>query len=129
MASASASASASEPVPVPVVHSECGEIGSDDPTSGKEHCILMRQVTRTKSQAVADTLYDTKVNPYESFENPIPPIDRLVFLSYILFALICLCILPLFLTRLSNVRRNTILVFAFSLILLLTLLQKRDGGR
>lgn len=126
---APAPAPAPVPVPVPVVHPDCGEVGSDDSSSGKEHCILMRQVTETKSQAVADTKYDTKVNPYEAFENPIPPIDRLVFLSYILFALICLCILLLFLTRLSNIRRNTLLVIAFSLILLLTLLQKRDGGR
>lgn len=122
-------ASVPAPVPVPVVHPDCGEIGSDDIASGKEHCILMRRVTQTKTQAVADTKFDTKVNPYESFENPIPPIDRLVFLSYILFALVCLCILILFLTRLSNLRRNTVLVIAFSLILLLTLLQKRDGGR
>jgi hypothetical protein len=117
---------------VPVAHSECGEVGSDDPVTGKPQCILMRQVTHTGAQAKSDTIFDSKVNPYgkeeekEPFENP-TQLDRLVFLSYVLFFLILTCIAIIFISKLSGIRKNTILIFAFILILLLALLQKRDG--
>jgi len=114
------------PVAVPVAHDECGEAGSDDPVTGKPQCILMRQVTKTGAQATADTHYDTKENPYESFENPLP-MDRLVFLSYVLFFVVLLCFAGIFLSKVSPLRKNILLIFAFILILLLTLLQKRDG--
>ena len=116
---------------VPVAHDECGEVGSDDPVTGKPQCILMRQVTHTGAQAKSDTIFDSKVNPYgkeeaEPFENP-THLDRLVFLSYVLFFLILTCIAIIFISKLSGIRKNTILIFAFILILLLALLQKRDG--
>jgi hypothetical protein len=111
---------------VPVEHPECGQAGSDDPVTGKPQCIVARNVAVVNTQSSADTLYDSKVNPYESFENPTPPIDRLVFLSYILLLLILTCITIVFTSSLSGVRKNTILIFAFLLILLLALLQKRD---
>jgi hypothetical protein len=114
-------------VPVPVAHQECGEVGADDPLTGKPQCILMRQVTQTGAQASSDTLYDTKENPYETFENPPLPMDRLVFLSYVLFLAILLCLMGIFFTRISPLRKNTLLIFAFTLLLLLTFLQKRDG--
>jgi hypothetical protein len=113
------------PVAVPVEHSECGEVGSDDPVTGKPQCILTRKLATTSAQSQADMQYDSKVNPYESFENPVPPIDRLVFLSYVLFFLILACLAIVFLSRISGIRKNTILAFAFLLILLLALLQKR----
>jgi len=126
-----ASASAPAPVAVPVQHTECGEIGSDDPITGKKQCILARQVAHISAQSSSDMQYDTKENPYvteaEAFENPMPPIDRLVFLSYVLFILILFCIVSVFASNLSGIRKNTILIFAFVLILLLAILQKRDG--
>ena len=121
-------ASGPVPVAVPVQHTECGEVGSDDPVTGKKQCILARQVTSISAQSASDMQYDTKENPYESFENPSPPIDRLVFLSYVLFILILLCIVIIFASTLSGIRKNTILVFAFLLILLLAILQKRDAN-
>jgi len=113
---------------IPVAHNECGEVGSDDPVTGKPQCILMRQVTSTGAQAKSDTIFDSKVNPYgkEAFENP-TYLDRLVFLSYVLFFLILTCIAIIFISKLSGIRKNTILIFAFILILLLALLQKRNG--
>ena len=117
------------PVPVPVENTECGEVGSDDPVTGKKQCILARQVTQISSQSTSDMLYDTKVNAYESFENPPLPIDRLVFLSYVVFVLIAICLASVFLSTMSAVRKNTLLTFAFLLLLLLSLLQKRDVGR
>ena len=120
------------PVPVPVQHTECGEVGSDDPVTGKKECILARQVTLVSAQSASDMEYDTKENPYitsnESFENPMPPVDRLVFLSYVLIILIFFCIISVFTSKLSGVRKNTILAFAFLLILLLAILQKRDDN-
>jgi len=113
-------------MPVPVEHPECGQAGSDDPVTGKPQCIIARNVAVVNTQSSADTIYDSKVNPYESFENPTPPIDRLVFLSYVLLLLILICITIVFTSALSGVRKNTILIFAFLLILLLALLQKRD---
>lgn len=119
------------PVPVPVQDSDCAAAGSDDPVTGIKKCILARQVTQISAQSASDTQYDTKENPYstraESFENPPPPIDRLVFLSYILFILILFCIVSVLTSNLSGIRKNTILIFAFLLILLLAILQKRDA--
>ena len=117
------------PVTVPIDHPECGQIGSDHPVTGIPKCILARQTAFLKGQASSDTLFDTKVNPYESFENPPLPMDRLFFLSYVLFVLILMCIGGVFLTNFSAVRKNTLLTFAFLLLLLLSLLQKRDVGR
>jgi hypothetical protein len=111
-------ASTPAPVPVPVEHDECGEIGSDDPVTGLPQCILMRKVTTTNAQAIADKVFDTKQNPYEAFENEVT-----VEYSYILILLALLCIWAL-VTRGS---RRIVLAFAFLLILLLALLQKRDG--
>lgn len=113
------------PVPVAVDDPDCGAAGSDDPITGKPQCKLARSVALVSAQSSSDTLYDSKVNAYESFENPVP-IDRLVFLSYILLFLILTCIAIVFLSSISGIRKNTILVFAFLLILLLALLQKRD---
>ena len=115
------------PVPVPVNHTECGEVGSDDPVTGKPQCILAKQVTQISAQSSSDQLYDTKVNPYEKFENPPPPIDRFIFLYYMVFFLIIFCLVPVFTSTLSAIRKNTLLSFAFLLILLLAILQKRDG--
>jgi len=114
------------PVAVPVDHPDCGEVGSDHPITGKPQCKLARNLAQVSAQSSSDTLYDSKVNPYESFENPAPPLDRLVFLSYILLLLIFTCIAIVFLSSISGIRKNTILIFAFLLILLLALLQKRD---
>lgn len=116
------------PVPVPVNHTECGEIRSDDPVTGKPQCILARQVTQLSAQSTSDQIYDTKVNPYETFENPPLPIDRLLFLYYVVFFFILLCLVPVFASTLSAVRKNTLLTLAFLLILLLAILQKRDGS-
>lgn len=117
-------------VSVPVDHPDCGAVGSDDPVTGKPQCILARQVASVSAQSSSDQLYDTRVDPYaktnEDFENPPPPIDRLVFLSYVLFLLILSCVIVIFTSTLSAIRKNTILVFAFLLILLLAILQKRD---
>jgi hypothetical protein len=119
------------PVPVPVQDPDCAAAGSDDPVTGIKKCILARQVAHISAQSSSDTQYDTKENPYvteaEAFENPIPPIDRLVFLSYILFILILICIISVFTSNLSGIRKNTLLIFAFLLILLLAILQKRDA--
>jgi hypothetical protein len=117
------------PVPVPVENTECGEVGSDDPVTGKKQCILARQVTQISSQSSSDMLYDTKVNAYESFTNPPLPMDRLVFLSYVVFVLIVICVASVFLSNMSAVRKNFLLTVAFLLLLLLSLLQKRDVGR
>jgi len=120
------------PVPVPVQDPDCAAVGSDDPVTGIKKCILARQVTHIAAQSSSDMQYDTKENPYittaESFENPTPPMDRLVFLSYVLFVLILFCIVAVFTSTLSGIRKNTILIFAFLLILLLAILQKRDGN-
>lgn len=130
MPPASLSSKGPAPVAVPVQDTECGEVGSDDPVTGKSQCILARQVTQISAQSASDTQYDTKENPYmssnESFDNPIPPVDRLVFLSYVLLLLILICIISIFTSNLSGIRKNTILAFAFLLILLLAILQKRD---
>jgi hypothetical protein len=115
------------PVPVPVNHTECGEIGSDDPVTGKPQCILARQVTQLSAQSTSDQIYDSKVNPYETFENPPLPLNRFVFLYYVVFFLVLLCIVPVFTSTLSAIRKNTLLSLAFLLILLLAILQKRDG--
>jgi hypothetical protein len=120
--------SAPAPVAVPVNHTECGEVGSDDPVTGKPQCILAKQVTQVSAQSSSDQIYDTKVNPYETFENPPLPIDRFVFLYYVVFFLILVCIVSVFTSSLSALRKNTLLTFAFLLILLLAILQKRDGG-
>jgi hypothetical protein len=119
------------PVPVPVVHSECGQLGADDQNNPKsiQKCILARKLSMVSAQSVADTQFDTKANAYESFENPVQPIDRLVFLSYVLFFIIILCILIVFTSTISGIRKNTILAIAFLLILLLAILQKRDGNK
>ena len=117
---------ASEPEAVPVLHPDCGEAGSDDPVTGKQQCILARQLAEVSAQSKTDTLYDIKTNPYESFQNPPLPVDRLVFLSYVLLTLILFCIVIVFSSTLSGIRKNTILIFAFLLILLLAILQKRD---
>jgi len=120
------------PVPVPVQDPDCAAAGSDDPVTGIKKCILARQVTYISAQSSSDMHYDTKENPYsteaESFENPTPPMDRLVFLSYVLLTLILFCIVSVFTSTLSGIRKNTILIFAFLLILLLAILQKRDGN-
>lgn len=116
-----------DPTTVPVVHPECGEAGSDDPVTGKQQCILARQLTQLSAQSKTDTVYDIKNNPYESFENPPLPVDRLVFLSYVLLIMILFCILMVFSSTLSGIRKNTILTLAFLLILLLAILQKRDA--
>lgn len=115
-----------DPTTVPVVHPECGEVGSDDPVTGKKQCILARQLTQVSAQSKTDTVYDIKDNPYESFENPPLPLDRLVFLSHVLLIMILFCIVMVFSSSLSGIRKNTILSFAFLLILLLAILQKRD---
>jgi hypothetical protein len=120
-------APAPAPVPVPVNHTECGEIGSDDPVTGKPQCILARQVTQLSAQSTSDQIYDSKVNPYETFENPPLPLNRFVFLYYVVFFLVLLCIVPVFTSTLSAIRKNTLLSLAFLLILLLAILQKRDG--
>jgi hypothetical protein len=117
------------PVTVPIDHPECGQDGSDHPVTGIPKCILARQTSALKAQASSDTVFDTKVNPYESFENPPLPMDRLVFLSYVLFGLIVICLASVFLTKFSAIRKNTLLAFAFLLLLLLSLVQKRDVGR
>ena len=121
-------ASATAPVNVSVVDPICGQLGADDPVTGIPRCILARKLSYVSAQSVADTQFDSKVNPYESFENPTPPLDRLVFLSYVLFFLILTCIVVVFTSTISGIRKNTILAIAFLLILLLAILQKRDGG-
>jgi NADH:ubiquinone oxidoreductase subunit 3 (subunit A) len=113
-------------VNISVEFPECGELGADHPITGLPHCILSRKLTQVQAQSVSDMKYDTKVNPYESFENPTPPVDRLVFLSYVLLFFILTCIAIVFVSSISGIRKNTILIFAFLLILLLALLQKRD---
>ena len=114
------------PVKIQIDHPECGQNGSDHPLTGIPKCILARKTTFLKAQASSDTQFDTKVNPYETFENPPLPMDRLVFLSYVVFVFILMCIWGIFLSKLSAVRKNTLLTFAFLLLLLLSLLQKRD---
>ena len=110
-------------VPVSVVHDDCGEDGSDHPVTGRPQCILMREITSINAQAVSDKIFDSKQNPYEPFTNP--P-NRFMFLSYIVLLLLLLCIVAVFTSSLAKIRKHTILVFAFILILLLALLQKRD---
>ena len=110
-------ASTPAPVPVPVEHDECGEIGSDDPVTGLPQCILMRKVTTTNAQAIADKVFDTKQNPYEAFENH-DTMNR----SYILIFLILVCTYAL----LTKDPKRRVIAIAFLLILLLALLQKRD---
>jgi hypothetical protein len=121
---------ANTPINVPVVHSECGQLGVDDPSNPNSipKCVLARKLQQVSAQSVTDTQFDTKVNPYESFENPRQPIDRLVFLSYVLFFFILTCVVIVFTSTISGIRKNTILAIAFLLILLLAILQKRDGG-
>lgn len=110
-------------VPVPVEHDECGEKGSDDPMTGLPQCILMRQVTSTNAQAIADKVFDSKQNPYEAFGNPVA-MDPL---SYILLFFILVSIYATFVTRLPSARKDIVVGIAVLLILLLALLQKRDG--
>jgi hypothetical protein len=114
---------------VSVVDPDCGEYGSDHPITGIPKCILARKLSQVSVQSVSDTQFDSKVNPYESFENPTQPIDRLVFLSYVLFFFIITCMAIVFTSTISGLRKNTILAIAFLLILLLAILQKRDGDR
>ena len=110
---------------IPLVHPECGKAGSDNVSTGIPYCILARKLATVSAQTVADTVYDSKVNPYEAFENPPLPMDRLVFLSYVIFFLILICISIVFMSTISGIRKNTILIFAFVLILLLSLLEER----
>jgi hypothetical protein len=51
--------------------------------------------------------------------------DRLVFLSYVIFFFILICVSVVFMSTISGIRKNTILIFAFILILLLSLLEDR----
>jgi len=110
---------------IPIVHPECGEAGSDNVSTGIPYCILARKLAAVSAQSVADTVFDSKVDPYESFENPPLPMDRLVFLSYVIFFFILICVSVVFMSTISGIRKNTILIFAFILILLLSLLEDR----
>jgi len=110
-------------VPVPVEHDECGEKGSDDPMTGLPQCILMRQVTSTNAQAIADKVFDSKQNPYEAFGNPV----TMNPLSYILLFFIVVSIYAAIMARLPSPRKHMVVGIAVLLILLLALLQKRDG--